>query len=123
VPAKNAHGDYILDNVDAQDMMAWITQGPIADRSQEALGATDRGVTLYRRMLQREIRKVEAGEDPIFTLRGEAGERTIEIPLERGKYHFTDGFEKLLRKNHTKWSPIAEELVALFTGRPAMQQL
>ncbi len=123
VPAKNAHGDYILDNVDAQDMMAWITQGPIADRSQEALGATDRGVTLYRRMLQREIRKVEAGEDPIFTLRGEAGERTIEIPLERGKYHFTDGFEKLLRKNHTKWSPIAEELVALFTGRPAVQQV
>jgi hypothetical protein len=29
-------------------MMAWITQGPIADRTQEHLGASDKGVALYR---------------------------------------------------------------------------
>ena len=120
VPAQDANGDFIIDNVDSQDMMAWVTQGPIADRSRERLGATDRGLTLYRRMLQRELKKVAAGEDPIGVIRDPA-RGTIEIPVERGKFHFTDSFEKLVRKNHATYSPFVDDLIALFSGlrRPA----
>ena len=113
VPAKNADGDFIVDNVDSQDIMAWVTQGPIADRSLERLGATDRGVTIYRRILQREMKKVEAGQDPMGVIR-DAATGVIEIPVEHGKLHFADGFEKLMRKNHTTYSPIADDLIAIF---------
>jgi 5,5'-dehydrodivanillate O-demethylase len=113
IPFVDANGDFIIDNVDSQDVMAWVTQGPIANRSLETLGSTDRGVTLYRRMLQREMKKVEDGVDPMGVIRDPAHD-VIAIPVERGKHHFTDGFEKLLRKNHTTYSPIADDLVALF---------
>jgi 5,5'-dehydrodivanillate O-demethylase len=112
-PFLNPNGDFNIDNVASQDIMAWVTQGPIADRSREVLGSTDRGVTLYRRMLLRELKKVQAGADPMGVIRDPAhGE--ISIPVERGKLHFADGFEKVLRKGHARYSPIADDLVALF---------
>ena len=53
-------GDYNLDLIDAQDVMCWETQGSIADRTREVLGASDRGVVEYRRMLKRELGKSRA---------------------------------------------------------------
>ena len=58
-----------LDDVDAQDFMAWETQGPILDRTHERLAASDRGVVLYRDLLRREIKKVEQGLDPMNVFR------------------------------------------------------
>ena len=37
-----------LDNNGGQDIMAWMAQGPVADRSKEKLGESDRGVILFR---------------------------------------------------------------------------
>ena len=39
----------LLDNNSGEDMMAWITQGGIADRGMEKLGLSDKGIILYRR--------------------------------------------------------------------------
>jgi 5,5'-dehydrodivanillate O-demethylase len=58
-----------LDEVDAQDFMAWETQGPILDRTRERLAASDRGVVMYREMLRREIEKVAQGLDPMNVMR------------------------------------------------------
>jgi 5,5'-dehydrodivanillate O-demethylase len=58
-----------LDEVDAQDFMAWETQGPILDRTRERLAGSDRGVVMYRDMLRREIKKVEQGLDPMNVFR------------------------------------------------------
>lgn len=58
-----------LDQVDAQDFMAWETQGPILDRTRERLAGSDRGVVMYRAMLRREIEKVERGHDPMNVFR------------------------------------------------------
>ena len=69
VPYRDDKGEFILDNIDGQDMMAWISQGAIADRTLENLGASDNGIALYRRVLRREIKKVEEGVDPMFTFR------------------------------------------------------
>jgi 5,5'-dehydrodivanillate O-demethylase oxygenase subunit len=74
-PFKNPLGvrhpftKFRLDDVDAQDFMAWETQGPILDRTRERLAGTDRGVVMYRDMLRREIKKVEHGLDPINVFR------------------------------------------------------
>jgi 5,5'-dehydrodivanillate O-demethylase len=58
-----------LDNVDlttfyGQDRVVWETQGAVTDRSVETLGASDRGIVLYRRMLAEQIDRVERGEEP-----------------------------------------------------------
>jgi 5,5'-dehydrodivanillate O-demethylase oxygenase subunit len=47
-----------------QDRVVWETQGAITDRSVETLGATDRGIVLFRRMLAEQIDRVERGEEP-----------------------------------------------------------
>jgi 5,5'-dehydrodivanillate O-demethylase len=58
-----------IENVDlstfyGQDRVVWETQGAIADRSIETLGASDRGIVLFRRMLAEQIERVERGEEP-----------------------------------------------------------
>lgn len=60
---------YRLNEVDAQDFMAWETQGPIHDRTHERLAGSDRGIVLLREMLEREIKKVEQNIDPINVFR------------------------------------------------------
>src|SRR5678816_3222880 len=80
VPLCGADGEFIMDNIDGQDMAVWVTQGPIVDRTQENLGASDNGIALYRRVLRREIKKVEEGLDPMFTFRDAATNQRIENP-------------------------------------------
>ncbi len=46
------------------DYDALVAQGPIANRRNEHLGTTDRGVVTFRRMLSRGIAAVDAGEAP-----------------------------------------------------------
>jgi 5,5'-dehydrodivanillate O-demethylase len=115
VPFVDEQGEYILDSVHAQDIMAWITQGPIADRTREALGATDRGITMFRRMLLRELKRIEEGHDPKMTFRDPAQNQTIHIPFERTKSHRGEGFENMFRRHEVRYSPVAEEIVKLFT--------
>jgi 5,5'-dehydrodivanillate O-demethylase len=57
--------------------MAWETQGPIYDRTQEHLGATDRGIILFRKLLAEQIRVVEQGGDPIALVRDPAKNQCI----------------------------------------------
>src|SRR5690606_38168003 len=69
VPIRDERGEYIKDYVDGQDIMMWESQGAINDRTQEHLGATDRGIVQFRRMLAREMNKVLNGEDPMCVFR------------------------------------------------------
>ena len=112
----NAAGDYNMDLIDAQDIMTWETQGAIADRTKETLGASDRGVVEYRRMLKRELERVARGEDPLGTLRDPACNITIELPLEEGKDMYFDGFESMTRRQMVSQSPIMADLLRIFAG-------
>ncbi|HSA90727.1 MAG TPA: Rieske 2Fe-2S domain-containing protein [Burkholderiales bacterium] len=49
-------------DINIHDQWACESQGPIQDRTKENLGATDKGIVLYRRLLLDAIRKNEAGE-------------------------------------------------------------
>ncbi len=62
----------ILDSNSAQDLAAWITQGAIANRERENLGRSDKGIILFRQMLEENIRLVEDGADPMNTFRDPA---------------------------------------------------
>jgi len=71
-----------LNEVMAQDHMAWETQGPIADRSQERLATSDRGIVLLREILKREIEKVQSGQDPKGIIRDAAQHTMIDTHLD-----------------------------------------
>jgi 5,5'-dehydrodivanillate O-demethylase len=115
VPFKDDKtGEFIVDNIDGQDMMAWITQGRIFDRTVENLGATDKGIMMYRRMLKREVKKVQEGQDPMGIIRDPARNRRIDLPNERKKHHNSDGFAAFALRTHAKYSPIIHDVVQIF---------
>jgi 5,5'-dehydrodivanillate O-demethylase len=120
VPLRGADGEYIMDNIDGQDMAVWCTQGPIADRTKENLGASDNGIALYRRVLRREIKKVEQGVDPMFTFRDRGKNARIDLPNERKKHHNSEGIRSWIMRTHAAYSPIAEDVIRIFDAhKPA----
>jgi 5,5'-dehydrodivanillate O-demethylase oxygenase subunit len=62
-------GNHGLNNFYSQDRMAWETQGPVLDRSKELLGSTDRGIVMFRKLLDEQIAIVEKGGDPMALVR------------------------------------------------------
>jgi 5,5'-dehydrodivanillate O-demethylase len=117
VPFVDEHGEFLLDIIDAQDIMAWVTQGPIADRTTESLGTTDRGIILFRNIIKRELKNIEEGRDPMGVIRDPAKNGIIEIPMEHAKVHFSDGFESMTRRTRIRFSPIMEDLIKIFTPK------
>jgi 5,5'-dehydrodivanillate O-demethylase len=114
VPFKDARGKFLLDFVDGQDIMAWTTQGVVANRTRENLGWSDRGVALLRKILKRELKNVEAGKDPLGVIRDPERAKLIEFHLEQGKKAFADGFGSLMNRLPLRYAPIANELGAVF---------
>ena len=55
--------------VPAQDAGMWETQGVIADRVNERLATSDRGIVLLRQLMLEQIERVQRGEDPLGTER------------------------------------------------------
>lgn len=74
-------GSYKLDMVLAQDVMAWETQGQIADRTKEYLGESDRGVVILRRLMRQQIDAVQQGQAPLGVKPAGAGEKVIELDV------------------------------------------
>lgn len=96
-------GRIISDNVPTQDMVAWVGQGPISDRTSEHLGRSDKGVVLYHNLLLENIEKSERGEDPMGTIRNqEENEPMINIRRER----------KALQPFQSKYNTIFDRLGA-----------
>ena len=82
-----------LQSVTGQDVMVWVSQGPIMDRTTERLGDTDRGIIAYRKMLFEQLDLVKAGKDPINTFRDPEQNKCIDLPVpwDRG---YAWGFAK-----------------------------
>jgi phthalate 4,5-dioxygenase oxygenase subunit len=59
-----------IDGIPNQDMAMWETMGPIADRSQERLGASDMAIVQFRRIMVEAARRVAAGGPAIGTAPG-----------------------------------------------------
>ncbi len=74
----------MVETIPGQDMMAWVTQGDITDRTTERLGTSDKGVILFRQLIEEQIRRVEQGEDPLGVIRDPA-KNTPWVKIEREK--------------------------------------
>jgi hypothetical protein len=72
VPLRDERGEYILDYVLGQDMVAWYEQGELTDRTQEHLYEGDKVIIAYRKMLKEQIEVVQRGGDPMNVIRDPA---------------------------------------------------
>ena len=64
-----------------QDFVGWAGQGVFADRTQEHLGKSDRGIAMIRQRYFQEMEKVARGEDPLAVVRDEKANECIALPV------------------------------------------
>lgn len=103
-------GDFIVDYIEGQDVMAWVTQGDITDRTAEHIGKSDIGVVMLRRMFREQMALVEAGQDPTVGFTREPHER-IELPCEKNKFGAGVDFALAwLEMGSTRYSPALDTL-------------
>ena len=70
-----------------QDKVAQEGQGPIADRSKEHLAYSDRGIILFRKMIEDSMRAIDEGRDPFGVIRDPAAaEMTFDSTLPEEAY-------------------------------------
>jgi 5,5'-dehydrodivanillate O-demethylase len=118
VPIEDENGQYILDYVLGQDMVAWWSQGDIADRTTEKLGYTDHGIIMYRQMLMEEAEKVRKGLDPINVFRTGNDVGILELPV--GEHRADETFGRGLFENGfalddaDRFSPAIDEVLDLY---------
>jgi 5,5'-dehydrodivanillate O-demethylase len=114
VPWRNADGSFILDYVDGGDIMTWVLQGPVADRSRELLTGSDKGIVLLRRLLAEQIGEVRAGRDPMGVIRDADENRVIEFEQERDKFRGGAGFlRESIEMSHVRYSPLKDRILSL----------
>ena len=75
-----------MDTVPQQDQAMWEMQGPIFDRTTEHLSYSDRGVSLFRKIMFENIVRVQEGEDPLGVFR-DPDHPMIETGLTRAVQH------------------------------------
>ncbi|HEY6201076.1 MAG TPA: Rieske 2Fe-2S domain-containing protein [Candidatus Binatia bacterium] len=85
-PTLDEHGqprvDQLDGDVDPQDNAIFVSQEPIFDRTKETLGESDRGVVMYRHLLDHQMKLVEEGKDPMNVFRDAAANVRLELPTE-----------------------------------------
>ena len=79
-PIKGADGRWITSHVINQDIVAWVGQGTIADRTKENLRSSDIGITMMRQRFFEEIEAIEAGRDPKGVIRNPNLAQSIDLP-------------------------------------------
>ncbi len=114
-------GRHIVDYIEGQDVMAWVTQGLIADRVNEKITKSDVGILACRRMFKEAIEAVRRGEDPVAVVR--EPHDVIKLPLERSKFGRGAGFAiDWINDGSMRYSPIAEEMKQLHIDAAAERE-
>ena len=79
-PIRDDSGRWISSHVINQDIIAWVGQGRIADRTKENLRSSDVGITMMRQRFFEEMEAVAAGRDPWGVIRNPNVTACIELP-------------------------------------------
>src|SRR5262245_46784322 len=91
-------GRWISSHVMNQDFIAWVGQGRIADRTQEHLGQSDRGILMQRKRFLQELERVAGGRDPKAVIRDPELNKCVRLPVaHRSAYVEGLPFEELIR--------------------------
>jgi 5,5'-dehydrodivanillate O-demethylase len=76
-----------------QDFAAWVGQGAIADRTQEHLARSDRGVVMIRNRFFEDIEAIAKGGDPKAVIRDPKVNESVPLPIV-GRKQFIEGFTR-----------------------------
>jgi 5,5'-dehydrodivanillate O-demethylase len=113
-PYLDGDGNHIVDYIEGQDIMAWVTQGPVADRTAEHIGKGDVGIVMLRHMFREQMTEAEKGNDPLGVVR--EPHDVIELPLERDKFGAGYTFAtQWIEMGSMRYSPQADDLRKLHT--------
>ncbi|MFW5333269.1 Rieske 2Fe-2S domain-containing protein [Hydrogenophaga sp. ZJX-1] len=119
-PIRDPDGRWLTSHVINQDIVAWVGQGRIADRTQEHLGASDRGIAMLRRQLFEDIDAVQAGRDPKGILRDPERNERLELPSDSRDF-FLNGLHLADYQRHPKWGRLLNHFI-FHAGQPAWVQ-
>jgi len=82
---ESTSGRWISSHIMNQDFIAWVGQGTNADRTQEHLGASDRGIILLRKRFLSDLDAIAKGEDPKAVIRDSEVNRRVALPVAERK--------------------------------------
>ena len=119
-PIRDADGRWLTSHVINQDIVAWVGQGRIADRTRENLGASDRGIAMLRRQLFEDMAAVQAGRDPKGVLRDPERNQRMELPSDSRDF-FLNGLPLADYQRHPKWARLLNHFI-FHAGQPAWVQ-
>lgn len=78
---KGPDGRWITSHVINQDIVGWVGQGAIADRTQEKLGMSDVGITKMRQRLFTDLEAIAHGRDPSGIIRDAERAQCVSLPI------------------------------------------
>jgi 5,5'-dehydrodivanillate O-demethylase oxygenase subunit len=91
--SEPATGRWITSHIMNQDFVAWIGQGTIADRTQEHLGQSDRGILMVRKRFLNDLEAIARGGDPKAIIRDAEVNRCVPLPIAERKI-LTEGLTR-----------------------------
>jgi 5,5'-dehydrodivanillate O-demethylase len=86
-PIVDAQGRWIDSHVVNQDIIGWVGQGRIADRTKENLRSSDIGIVEMRKRFFADLDKVAKGEDPSGIIRDAEAAKYVELPDVMRKFN------------------------------------
>ena len=115
-------GEHIVDYIEGQDIMAWVTQGDINDRTAEHLGKSDIGVIMLRKMFREQMGLVAAGEDPTVGFTREKHDR-VGLPCEKDKFgvDYTEFALSWISGGSGRYSPAMDQIKKLYVEAAALR--
>jgi 5,5'-dehydrodivanillate O-demethylase len=79
-PIRDEDGRWITSHIMNQDIVGWVGQGVIADRTQEHLAASDRGIAMIRSRFIEELAKLDGGAELKGIIRDPDVARCVPLP-------------------------------------------
>jgi 5,5'-dehydrodivanillate O-demethylase len=83
VRLRGDDGVFLMNTIDSQDAMVWVSQGPLTTRDDEHLSSSDQGIALYRNLLRRQLDACEAGGAVMNVRDAATAHEVIELPQEK----------------------------------------
>ena len=105
-PVKDADGRWITSHVMNQDFVAWAGQGVVADRVNEHLAASDKGILMMRRRFQAELDAVAKGAQPKGLITDPAKNVQVQLPAANRDFYVKGLPRAKMARHPTVGSPI-----------------
>ncbi len=110
-------GRWISSHVMNQDFVAWIGQGTIADRTEEHLGTSDRGILLLRKRFLSDLDAIANGRDPKAVIRDAEANQCVALPVAAHKI-LTEGLTLEQFQKHPVFGSHLSNGYAFQAGQP-----